>query len=338
MSRSSKRFIFRRFFSATAITLLIAFISLSWFARQPDELRQRVYRWLEGYDYISYKLYYFSNNSASITDFMGITGHDCVVEYRGRIPVKDLVVGGYPQSVRKDAIPEGSQYLKRTGFTLCYVPELRHPLWVASKVHDGKRRLCTKRPSFKKDPAARNSPKPSDYAKSGYDRGHMAPNRAITTCYGPDAQRETFLLSNICPQRPGLNRGPWRKTEHLITDIWPSKYGDIWVITGAHSSRSPKKLPSGISIPDGFYKIILARKNYKIRVLAVYMDQDSGYRVFPRNRIVSVDKLEKMTGLDFLSELPDDIEQQLESQTPTRLWSADFRGNIKLLISHFKSY
>lgn len=271
-----------------------------------------------------------------MTDFLGITGHDSVVEFQGELPIKNLVVGGYPKPGASSRVPGGAQYLMRTGFTVCYAPELRHPLWVANHVPAGQRLAETPRPPFKSDPEALNSPKPSDYAKTGYDRGHMAPNRTISTCHGPEAQRQSFLLSNICPQKPGLNRGPWRKIEHLITDIWPDKYGDLWVITGACNSSTNKRLPSGIGIPDGFYKVIVAHQNNKMRVLALYMPQESGYGVFPRTKIVSVKELQDLTGYDFLAALPDEVEDKLEAEKPTRLWPAGWKGNIKLLMELFR--
>jgi len=314
----------------------ILFILLNWFARIPHHRQQVVYSRLG--DYASYKLYYFSNAAASITDSLGITGYDSVAEFKGEIPEVDLVAGGYPRPVSEKALPQKLQYFKRTGFTVCYSPALRHPVWVASKVPAGKRFPDTGRPPFKSDPDAANSPKPNDYSKTGYDRGHMAPNRAIATCYGELAQKQTFLLSNICPQSPGLNRGPWRKIEHIITDVWPGKYGTISVITGAYSPNPEKKLPSGINIPEGFYKIIVSKKRDQLRVLAVYMNQESGYGVFPRTRIISVDELEKLTGLDFLAALPDEIENKLEAEKPTRLWPSDLRGNLKLLLSLFRPY
>ncbi|MFA7172693.1 MAG: DNA/RNA non-specific endonuclease [Kiritimatiellia bacterium] len=334
MNFRSRKIITKRLRRSLFYSLLITFVALNWFARLPQGRQQKLYRNLPRF--AGYKLYYFSNLSASMTDFLGITGHDSVVAYQGALPIKNLVVGGYPKPGLSHKVTAEAQHLMRSGFTVCYSPELRHPLWVANHVPAGRRLPESPRPPFKSDPEARNSPKPSDYAKTGYDRGHMAPNWSISTCHGPEAQKQSFLLSNICPQMPGLNRGPWRKIEHLITDVWPSKYGDIWVITGACSSSKNKRLPSGIEIPDGFYKVIVAHKKNKLRVLALYMSQESGYGVFPRTKIVSVDELESLTGVDFLADLPDEIENQLEAEKPTRLWPAGWKGNIKLLIALFK--
>jgi len=325
----------RRIRSALFYTSVILFLGLNWFARQPQECQQRLYSRLP--QFAIDQIYYLSNASASITDSLGITGHDSAADFSGTLPVQNLVVGGYPRPDSAGTPPGGRQYLLRTGFTICYAPDLRHPLWVANRVPDGRRLPEAARPPFRSDPEALHSPRPADYAKSGYDRGHMAPNHVIAACYGAEAQRQSFLLSNICPQRPGLNRGPWRKIEHAIADVWPSKYGTLWVITGACPSPEPKRLPSGIAIPEGFYKIIVSHRKNRLRVLALYMTQASGYRVFPRTRIVTVDEIEQRTGLDFLAELPDEIENRLESELPTRLWPADLKGNLKLLIAHFSA-
>ncbi len=330
-----KKLIFKRISKTLLITSLIIFTGLNWFARQPQEFQQRLYRRLP--QFALYRLYYLSNAAASLTDSLGITGHDSVADFSGRLPVRNLVVGGYPRTVTAGTAPGGRQYLLRTGFTICYAPDLRHPLWVAHQVSDSERLPETARPPFRSDPEALNSPRPNDYAKSGYDRGHMAPNHAISICYGAEAQRQSFLLSNICPQKPALNRGPWRKIEHSIADVWPSRYGNIWVITGACSAPEQKRLPSGIAIPEGFYKIIVSLRKNRLRVLALYLPQESGYNVFPRTRIVSVDEIEQRTGLDFLADLPDEIENPLEAELPTRLWPADLKGNLKLLIAHFSA-
>jgi endonuclease G, mitochondrial len=323
----------RRFLGRLAIFLLALFCALNWFARQPYQFQQRFYSRLP--QSVIYKLYHFSNLTASMTDFAALTGSDCAVDYTDKLPVEGVVCGGLPCDMRSRKYPAGTQYLRYTGFTVCYVPELRHPLWVAFKIPNGERKTERSRPGFKHDPAARNCPVPDDYRGSGYDRGHMAPNHAIAACYGSEAQRESFLLSNICPQRPGLNRGAWRRMEHLAADIWPELFGQIYVITGAHIGENGERLKSNIHIPEGFYKILVARRQGKLYALAVYMKQSTGYGAFPRTKIVSIDRLEEMTGLDFLHTLPDNIENRIESEVPTRLWPAGWRGCVRLVANYF---
>ena len=86
--------------------------------------------------------------------------------------------------------------------------------------------MVTSEPPFEVDPEAADCPTPDDYTRTGYDRGHMAPNYLIATRYGKVAQRETFLMSNIVPQTPELNRGPWRILEEKGIDELTKAYND----------------------------------------------------------------------------------------------------------------
>ena len=116
---------------------------------------------------------------------------------------------------------------ERGEFRIGWSPSLRHPVWVAYHVPRTARHEAGKRPNFQKDKGVASSPQPKDYANSGYDRGHMAPNHAIVTRFGPEIQRRTFQMTNVAPQRPGLNRGPWREMEQRISELWTSAYGEI---------------------------------------------------------------------------------------------------------------
>lgn len=230
--------------------------------------------------------------------------------------------------------------LKRAGFIIGYSSRLRHPVWVAYKAHPYKPGVLPPRPSgFKPDPEAPRSPKHNEYTRSGYDRGHMAPNEAIATRYGADAQRQTFLTSNICPQRPSLNQGPWRDMELRISDIWPQRFNTIWVIVGAVTPPDETRtLESGVNIPVGFYQIIVAQKEGRIYSCAVYMPQNLRRRALPRINLVSIDELEELTGLDFLAELPDAVEDEIEARTATRLLPAGPLGYFKILRERHRKY
>jgi endonuclease G len=161
--------------------------------------------------------------------------------------------------------------------------------------------------------------KHEDYARSGYDRGHMAPNHAIDICYGREAQLETFLMSNICPQKPKLNRGVWERLEETeLTDA--GRLEEVWVIDGPIYDDSSATLASGVAVPARFFKILLDEEAGQPRMLAFIMPQevkgDEQLTVF----LVSVDLVEHLTGLDFFSDLEDTLEERLESQAPTEMW------------------
>lgn len=68
----------------------------------------------------------------------------------------------------------------------------------------------------------------SDYRRSGYDRGHMAPAADMIS---PEAMRQSFMLSNIIPQQPDINRGLWRDVEGVVRDLAKDR-GELFVVTG----------------------------------------------------------------------------------------------------------
>jgi endonuclease G len=109
------------------------------------------------------------------------------------------------------------------------------------------------------------------------------------------------------------------------------RYGNVWVIVGALSTPGRTKLPSGIDVPDAFYQLVVSQENGKLRAFALCMPQTLRRRTPVRTTLISVDDLEKLTGFDFLADLPDDVENRLESQTPTRLWPTGFAGYAHLV-------
>ena len=279
------------------------------------------------------------NATADTTDALGLTGHDVTVALATPLATNRLVCAGLPKRLPGSPAPDDITVLSKRGFVVGYSPSLRHPVWVAYKVFPVRNHIPPPRPTaFKPDPAAANSPQHKEYSKSGYDRGHMAPNLAIATRYGKAAQEQSFLTSNVCPQRPGLNQGPWCDIEFRVSDLWPDCYGDVWVITGAFSEPNGKRLASGVDIPTAFYQIVVAQKKGKIRAFAVCMPQTLWRSTPARTTLISIDDLEKLTGFDFLADLPDNVENELEAATPTRLWPTGLSGCFKLLYKHLHPY
>ena len=261
------------------------------------------------------------NPLADLTDALNLTGYDTVCEYDTEAPAGAVAFAGLPVRVGAPA-PADIRVLDRGPFKIGWSDSLRHPVWCAYHVTREPRCPNLERPSFAKDPELARSPKPNDYTRSGYDRGHMVPNYAIVTRFGPDAQKKTFLTSNIAPQTPALNRGVWREVEHRIADLWTARYGEIWVVVGCiPSAACPETISgTGIEVPKGFYQVVIAQEGMDVRALAVLFDQTVGWNDWPARHIVTIDELETLTGLDFNPELPSFIQDPLESDLPNRLW------------------
>lgn len=219
-----------------------------------------------------------------------------------------------------------------------YSEKLGNPIWVTYQVlpkPDNQPRL--KRPSsFNSDwrstrcllylPCVEHE----DYTSSGYDRGHLAPNHVIASRYGKKAQHETFLLTNISPQTPLLNRRAWQRLEEISANYFADKYAPFTVITGPIFDEKPKHLPGfkQIAIPKSFYKIFV-REGEKPgdapKVLAFIMPQEVKGNEDLRDFLVSVREIEQQTGLDFLHKLDDGVEAYVETLIDPQSWSFDYK-------------
>jgi endonuclease G len=225
-----------------------------------------------------------------------------------------------------DAIPAG-RFLRNTGYLAGYHDELGAPLWAAYRVADiDPLPRATERPGrFAVDERTIAQVDPDAYTNSGYDRGHLAPNHAIATRYGEAAQRETFLMSNIVPQRHGLNAGLWKQMEMRAATSYPARFGEIWVLVGPIFKAAPPRLPErsiGVqpAIPDAFFKIVIDESDGRLRTLAFIFPQEPEAGAKPEDFLTTVDEIERRTGLDFFGELPIEIETEVEARQAAKTW------------------
>jgi endonuclease G len=222
-------------------------------------------------------------------------------------------------------LPEANRplkILKNKGYIVGYDEARQNPAWVAYRLEYEADAGTVKRPhGFKTDRRTIARVRHQDYTNTGYDRGHMAPNYAIGRAHGAKAQIETFWMSNIVPQLPELNRGPWKALEQRIANDYLQHYRELWVITGPIFGDQSPRLDSGVAVPSSFFKILVdVVEPGNVRVLTFTMPQqvkDDNLRDY----LTSVDAIEAKTGLDFFSSLNDQHEKRLESRPAKRLWS-----------------
>jgi endonuclease G len=158
------------------------------------------------------------------------------------------------------------------------------------------------------------------YSRSDYDRGHMAPNFAIATRYSRETQEETFRMSNISPQRRALNAGVWKTLEPRIATRYPGRFGEVWVFAGPVFGQSPRRLHNRVAVPEEFFMIILDESDGRWRTTAFLFPQETPNFAKPDGYLTTIDEIERRTGLDFLPELPADVQAALESRRPDRAW------------------
>lgn len=231
------------------------------------------------------------------------------------------IVFGTPRGSASVAI------LQNVGYTVGYSAETRTPLWVSYRLFavGSNKKSPARDDVFAADLRVPDPVGKNDYAGSGYDRGHMAPSAPIGRRYGKDAQDATFLMTNMAPQLHGLNQRGWEALESVISSDYAEDFGEVWVFVGPIFEGQCRELLSGVRIPSHCYMIVvdIDETTNQARALAVIMPQRRINAEILSDFVVTVDQIETRTGLDFLSELSDDIEQQLEAGHPASVWNVD---------------
>ncbi|MDO9215420.1 MAG: DNA/RNA non-specific endonuclease [Methylococcales bacterium] len=223
--------------------------------------------------------------------------------------------------------------LRNHGFIVGYSDVRGNPLWVEYALHPVDESLPSlPRPNkFTKDWRAINRIDHNSYTKSGYDRGHNAPNYAMSHLYGKDGQNDSFLMTNISPQKPRLNQQFWRRLEETEIKNFTKLADKVWVITGPVFTGSTERLSSSwrVEIPDAFYKMYIteAKPNQPSKVLAFIVPQTIKGNESLSQFVTSIDTIEAQTGLDFFSDLDDVIEDRLEASVEPQAWDLQAVSN-----------
>ena len=213
-----------------------------------------------------------------------------------------------------------NQVVYHENYSLSYSEKYEQAEWVAYELKASDLSSTNyKRPYFEIDNAVKTKAAHwRNYKKSGYDKGHLCP--AADRRFTKAAHDETFLTSNISPQEHRFNAGVWNRLEQKVR-YWAKKNDGVFVITGGVLENNLKTIGSeAVAVPNRFYKVILDKTNGKIKMLAFLMPhKESKLPLY--KFVVSVDKIEAITGIDFFKELDDTIEEKLESSSSYKNWS-----------------
>ena len=205
-----------------------------------------------------------------------------------------------------------------SGFTSYFNPETHIPNCVAYEIIESETTGDEPRKkSFEADHTIDGCAESSDYRNSGYDRGHMAP--AADMKWSKEAMEESFLMTNICPQVKSLNSGIWHRLEQRVRE-WAARDSSIIVVCGPifTPGKPVEQIGEiGVAVPHRFFKALYAPgRNIGI---AFIFDNDK-VKGELRSYAVTIDSVERETGLDLFYNLPDDIENEVENQCNYKLW------------------
>lgn len=217
-------------------------------------------------------------------------------------------------------ISSDAKIVEYTGYRAAFNHKNKTSEYVAWELTDRETRGNIKRSDkFWKDPKVKGCPDKSDYKGSGFDRGHLCP--AADMKWSEKAMNDCFSMVNMTPQAHALNGGAWATLEDKCRS-WAQRDSALIIVAGPIYEKSDTQTigEARIRVPSAFYKVILAPYLHTPRAIGfIYPNMSS-----PGNMsayAMSVDDVERYTGLDFFYNLPDSIEDAIEATFSFSDWN-----------------
>lgn len=246
-------------------------------------------------------------------------------------PQEHLVMGN-PSGATADVNQPFNYLLAKPQYVMSYHRDRAIPNWVSWHLDSSWIGSAPRQDDFRPDeslPADWYRVQSTDYSGSGFDRGHHTPSADRTRSI-PD-NSATFLMTNMMPQAPGNNQGPWEKLESESRAI-VGQGNELYIIggsvgvggTGSAGGVTNTLAGGKITVPSYTWKVILilpvgdndvARVNNNTRTIAVIMPNTDAIRPDAWQKyLATVDQVEQLTGYDFFSNVPANIQSVIESR------------------------
>jgi endonuclease G len=244
-----------------------------------------------------------------------------------RIEIPRLKGNGTLLLVHKTSDKEG------VNFSVEWDREKKAQRWTAYRIHRGLSGNAGYYGTWEEDPdlpaSARVDDSYSYYRGSGFGRGHIC--ASADRQYSKEANRQTFFYTNMQPQYQIFNAGPkingtqqytspWVRLEDKVRQWGRSSSCDtLYVVKGGtiEDNQLLGKIRDVLPIPKYFFVALLMKSKDDYRAIGFWIEHDNlDHGDDPLgDYAVNIDELERLTGIDFFCNLPDDVEEQKESQT-----------------------
>lgn len=232
-----------------------------------------------------------------------------------------LVLGNPSQANTTDP---NNYLLQRSQYALSYSRDRNRLNWASWQVNVDWLGSTDRQDNFRPDgvlPQGFYQVTPNDYRGSGYDRGHVVPSGDRTNTVRDNAA--TFLMTNIIPQAPENNRGPWKDLEEYGRSLVYQDDSSLHVLAGAYGNQGSVG-NRAIAVPSRLWKIIVVYDRLPegglgvgsdTQVIAVDMPNIDQVNPDWRRYQTSVQRLEVATGYRFLENLPPELQAILKAHT-----------------------
>ena len=204
-------------------------------------------------------------------------------------------------------------------YTVAFQTHWHQPRWVAYQLTRAEVGGGEPRRKFTPDPAiASMTALDAYYKNSGFDRGHLAP--AADMAFDTEAMKQSFYFSNVSPQVPSFNRGIWKQLEERVR-AWAARYDSLYIATGPLFLQEDTAYVKGyLPVPSHFYKALLVHSQGRWQAVAFCLPQSAGRADSYWHYSLTVDSLQRVSGLDFFSLLPDELEYPAERSVDLQFW------------------
>jgi endonuclease G, mitochondrial len=243
------------------------------------------------------------------------------------------LVMGNPSNAVTNVTQPGNYLLDKPQYAVSYNRDLGRPNWVSWHLSSFWIGSTPRQDDFRADttlPAGWYQVQGTDYSGSGFDRGHHCPSGDRTNTVADNSA--TFLMTDMMPQSPDNNQGPWEVLESYCRTL-QSQGNELYIIAGGSGSGGSGSnggttftIASGhVAVPSQTWKVIIVlpelsgndvtRVTTSTRTIAVIMPNTQGIRTNDwRSYRVSVDQVEGLTGYDFFSNVPTSIQSVIEAR------------------------
>jgi endonuclease G len=239
---------------------------------------------------------------------------------------------GNPSGAVTDLLTPNNYLMSKPEFALSYNRDRGTPNWVSWHLTDEWIGSLARVDTFRPDPevpAVWYRVLHTDYFNSGFDRGHMTPNADRDPETSIPINQATFLMSNMVPQAPDNNQGPWAAMESYLRTLLPAN--ELYIVSGpagvggTGSSGFMTSFADGhVTVPAATWKVALvlpkssgddvARVTGATRTIAVIMPNVQGIRNDDwTSYLTTVNAVEMLTGYDFFANVADATENAIEA-------------------------
>ena len=224
------------------------------------------------------------------------------------------------QLFEQPSTPNPKSIIQHKAYSLHYNEKHEQADWVAYELtKEETNKTFGRTDKFISDPlVATGSASDDDYKGSGFDRGHLAP--AADMGWSAETMSESFYYSNMSPQVQNFNRGIWKKLEELVR-TWAIENNAVYVVTGpVLRDGLPTIGLNKVSVPEYYYKVVLDYSLPDKKAIALLLPNEASKKPL-QSFVISIDKLEEITGLNFFPLLDSVDERKMERMVCLSCWS-----------------